>query len=157
MKTRIYLDTSVFGAVCDPGPAERLLATRRVLDGLARKRWEGFISTLVLEEVDRAPEAVRGRITSELRRSEVTVLEESAESLLLVRLYMSSGAIPANSEYDARHIALATVNGIHTVVSWNFRHMVNVDRRRQINAINLRENFALLDIVSPWEIVGEEL
>ncbi len=84
------------------------------------------------------------------------MLEESAESLLLVRLYMSSGAIPANSEYDARHIALATVNRIHTVVSWNFRHMVNVDRRRQINAINLRENFALLDIVSPWEIVGEE-
>jgi len=74
VKTRIYLDTSVFGAVCDPGPAERLLATRRVLDGLARKRWEGFISTLVLEEVERAPEAVRGRITSELRRSEVTVL-----------------------------------------------------------------------------------
>ena len=157
MKTRIYLDTSVFGAVCDPGPVERLLATRRVLDGLARKRWEGFISTLVLEEVERAPEAVRGRITSELRRSEVTVLEESAESLLLVRLYMPSGAIPANSEYDARHIALATVNGIHTLVSWNFRHMVNVDRRRQINAINLRENFALLDIVSPWEIGDEEL
>ena len=65
--------------------------------------------------------------------------------------------MPANSEYDARHIALATVNGIHTVVSWNFRHMANVDRRRQINAINLRENFALLDIVSPWEIVDEEL
>ena len=156
MKTRIYLDTSVFGAVCDPGPAERLLATRRVLEGLAQKRWEGFISTLVLEEVDRAPEAVRGRITGELRTSELTVLEESAESLLLVRLYMTSGAMPANSEYDARHIALATVNGIHTVVSWNFRHMVNVDRRRQINAINLRENFALLDIVSPWEIGDEE-
>ena len=156
MKTRIYLDTSVFGAVCDPGPAERLLATRRVLEGLAQKRWEGFISTLVLEEVDRAPETVRGRITGELRTSELTVLEESAESLLLVRLYMTSGAMPANSEYDARHIALATVNGIHTVVSWNFRHMVNVDRRRQINAINLRENFALLDIVSPWEIGDEE-
>jgi len=156
VKTRIYLDTSVFGAVCDPGPAERLLATRRVLEGLAQKRWEGFISTLVLEEVDRAPEAVRGRITGELRTSELTVLEESAESLLLVRLYMTSGAMPANSEYDARHIALATVNGIHTVVSWNFRHMVNVDRRRQINAINLRENFALLEIVSPWEIGDEE-
>ena len=74
----------------------------------------------------------------------------------LVRLYMTSGAMPANREYDARHIALATVNGIHTVVSWNFRHMVNVDRRRPINAINLRENFALLDKVSPWEIGDEE-
>ena len=157
MKTRVYLDTSVFGAVCDPGPAERLLATRSVLDGLARERWEGFISTLVLEEVDRAPETVRGRITAELRRSRAIVLEESAESLMLTRLYMASGAMPANGEYDARHLAVATVNGIRTVVSWNFRHMVNVERRRQINAINLRENLALLDIVSPWEIVDEEL
>ena len=157
MKTRVYLDTSVFGAVCDPGPAERLLATRRVLDGPARERWEGFISTLALEEVDRAPETVRGRVTGELRRSGVTALEESAESLMLARLYMASGARPANGEYDARHIAVSTVNGIHTVVSWNFRHMVNVERRRQINAINLRENLALLDIVSPWEIVDEEI
>jgi len=157
VKSRVYLDTPVFGAVCDPGPAERLLATRWVLEGLARERWEGFISTLVLEEVDRAPTPVRGRITAELRRSRVIVLEESAESLMLARLYMASGAMPTNGEYDARHIAVATVNGIHTVVSWNFRHMVNVERRWQINAINLRENLALLDIVSPWEIVDEEL
>jgi hypothetical protein len=34
--------------------------------------------------------------------------------------------------------------------------MVNVERRRQINAINPRKNLALLDIVSPWEIVDEE-
>ena len=55
MKTRIYLDTSVFGALCDPDLPDRLLATLWVFDGLVRDRWEGFISTLVLEEVDRAP------------------------------------------------------------------------------------------------------
>jgi len=155
VKTRIYLDTSVFGALCDPDLPDRLLATRWVLDGLARERWEGFISTLVLEEVDRAPATVR--ITVELRRSGVIVLEESAESLEIARLYMASAAMPANAEYDARHLAVATVNGIHAVVSWNFRHMVNLDRRRQINAINLRESLPLLDIVSPWEIVDEKL
>jgi hypothetical protein len=106
VKTRVYLDTSVFGAVCDPGPVERPRNPPRA--------WSS-------------------------------------------RLYMASGAMPTNGEYDARHIAVATVNRIHTVVSWNFRHMVNVERRRQINAINLRKNLALLDIVSPWEIVDEEL
>jgi hypothetical protein len=156
VKTRVYLDTSIFGAVCDSGPPERLLATWQVLDGLAGERWEGFVSTLVLEEVDRAPAAVRARIVVELSRSGVAVLEESAESLELARLYIASGAMPANGEYDARHIAVATAHGIHVVVSWNFRHMVNLARRRQINAINLRESFALLDIVSPWEIVDEE-
>ena len=84
------------------------------------------------------------------------MLEESAESLLLARLYVASGAMPANSEDDARHIAVAAVNGIHTVVSWDFHHMVNVERRRRINAVHLRESLPLLDIVSPWEIVDEE-
>jgi len=157
VKTRIYLDTSVFGALCDPDLPDRLLATLWVFDGLARDRWEGFISTLVLEEVDRAPATGRERIAVELRRSGVIVFEESAESLEIARLYMASAAMPANAEYDARHLAVAAVNGIHAVVSWNFRHMVNLDRRRQINAINLRESFPLLDIVSPWEIVDEKL
>ena len=71
MKTRIYLDTSVFGAICDVGLEERLVATRHVLDGLVEARWDGFISTLVLEEIDRAPEIVRKRIAQELRRSGV--------------------------------------------------------------------------------------
>jgi hypothetical protein len=155
VRTRIYLDTSIFGAICDPDLEERLGATRHVLDGLARARWEGFVSTLVLEEVDRAPEGVRRRIEIELRRTGVTLLEESTESLRLARLYIASGAIPASAEADVRHIAVATVNGVHTVISWNFRHMVNLTRRRQINSINLRESLALLDIVSPWEIIDE--
>jgi len=156
VRARLYLDTSVFGALCDPELEERLVAARRLLDGLGRARWEGFISTLVLEEVDRAPVAVRRRIAAELRRSGVTPLDESAESLMLARLYVASGAMPAKSEDDARHIAVAAVNGIHTVVSWNFHHMVNVERRRRINAVNLREGLPFLDIVSPWEIIDEE-
>jgi len=99
---------------------------------------------------------VRKRIAQELRRSGVVVLEESEESLALARLYMTSGAMPPAAEDDARHLAVATVNGLHTVLSWNFHHMVNFERRRRINAINLREGFVLLDIVSPWEIVNEE-
>lgn len=42
------------------------------------------------------------------------------------------------------------------IISWNFRHMVNVDRKRKINSVNLREGLPLLDLVSPWEISHEE-
>jgi len=66
MRVRIYLDTSVLGAVCDPGPAERLVATRRIFEGLGKGRWEGYISTLVLEEVEQAPEPVRETIAAKL-------------------------------------------------------------------------------------------
>lgn len=132
------------------------MATRRVLDGLADGRWEGYISTLVLEEVERAPESIREKIVMELRRSPLTVLEESPESLALARAYVSAGAIPADYEDDARHIAVATINDIRVIVSWNFRHMVNIERKRKINSVNVREGLPLLDLVSPWEVSDEE-
>ena len=156
VKLKCYLDTSVLGAVCDPGPEERLVATRRLLDGLVDGLWEGYISTLVLEEVDRAPRSVREKISAELRRIPLPVLEESSESLALAQAYVLSGAIPADYEDDARHVAIATINDIRVIISWNFRHMVNVDRKRKINSVNLREGLPLLDLVSPWEISYEE-
>ncbi len=55
-----------------------------------------------------------------------------------------------------RHIAIATVNDIRVIVSWNFRHMVNIERKRRINSVNVRDGFPLLDLVSPWEIGDEE-
>ncbi|GIX46071.1 MAG: hypothetical protein KatS3mg131_0282 [Candidatus Tectimicrobiota bacterium] len=76
MRIKLYLDTSVLGALCDPGPEERLMATRHLLDGLRKGWWEGFISILVLEEVSRAPESIRQVIAQELRGSPLKVLEE---------------------------------------------------------------------------------
>ena len=156
MRLKLYLDTSVLGAVCDPGPEERLAATRRLLDGLAQGLWMGYISTLVLEEIEQAPEGIRSAIARELRKSPLTVLEERSESLSLARMYVSAGAVPAHYEDDARHVAIATVNDIRIIVSWNFRHMVNVERKQRINSVNLREGFPLIDLVSPWEIRHEE-
>ena len=156
MRVKLYLDTSVLGAVCDPGPEDRLAATRRILDGLRAGSWDGYISALVLEEVSRAHDSVRRKIATVLDKSPLTVLDESEGSVALAQAYIAAGAIPSDYEDDARHIAIATVNDINAVVSWNFRHMVNIARKRRINSVNLREGCPLIDIVSPWEISDEE-
>lgn len=155
MPLKLYLDTSVLGAVCDPGPKERIEATQRILDGLAEGLRDGYISTLVLEEIERAPDPVRTAILSVLRRSPLKVLEESPESASLGRAYVLAGAIPADYEDDARHIAIATVNHVLVIVSWNFRHMVNIERKHKINSVNVREGFPLIDLISPWEVSDE--
>ena len=156
MRIKLYLDTSVLGAVCYPGPEERLVATRRILDGLRRGLWDGYISVLVLEEISRARETVGRTIAQELEKSSLIVLEESSESLALARAYLEANAIPPDYEDDARHIAIATLNDINVIVSWNFRHMVNIHRKRRINSVNLREGLPLIDIVSPWEVSDEK-
>ena len=156
MRLRLYLDTSVLGALSDPGPLERIQATRQFFDGLAQGLWEGFVSPLVLEEVSRAPDRVKELIARELQRCSPSVLEESQESLTLARAYVEAGAIPVQYEDDARHIAVATVNDIKVIVSWSFRHMVNIDRKRWINSVNVREGYPLIDLVSPWEVRYEQ-
>jgi len=84
------------------------------------------------------------------------VLEETAASVELTRRYVAAGALPLNAESDARHIAIASVHDIRIIVSWNFRHMVNIERKRSINAVNLAEGLPLIDLVSPWEVRSEE-
>lgn len=127
-----------------------------MLNGLAKGTWEGYISTLVLEELERAPNTVHDKIVQHLRRTRLAVLEETPESLVLARAYIAAGAIPPDYEDDARHIAVATASDIRVIVSWNFRHMVNIERKRRINSVNLREDYPLIDIVSPWEVSHEE-
>lgn len=156
LKLRFYLDTSVLGALCDPGPEERIAATRRLLDGLRRGTCDGYVSVLVLEEVSRAPVSVRQTIEAELVKTPLLVLEESKASLALARAYVDSAAIPQQYEDDARHVAVATINDVQVIVSWNFRHMVNLERKRRLNSVNVREGFPLIDLISPWEVGYEE-
>jgi predicted nucleic acid-binding protein len=156
VRDRLYLDTSILGALDDPGPRDRVDATRQLLDGLARGLAAGHISVVVLEEVERAPRTVREKVARELRRGYLMVLQESDETIRLAGLYVSAHAVPEEYADDARHIAVATVNDIRVVVSWNFRHMVNIERKRRINSVNIREGYPLIDLVSPWEITYGE-
>lgn len=68
MRPKLYFDTSVLGALTDPGPQDRVVATRRLLQGLEAKFWEGYISPVLLEEVERAPKATREEIGQELQK-----------------------------------------------------------------------------------------
>ena len=155
-RTRLYIDTSILGATTDPGPPERITATRELLEGIALGKWEAFISTLVLSEVDQAAEQIRRTVAEELRGTSMLVLEETVASVELARRYVDASAIPVSAENDARHIAIASVHDIRIIVSWNFRHMVNIERKRRINAVNLAEGFPLIDLVSPWEVRSDE-
>ena len=68
-------------------------------------------------------------------------------------------ALPSKSVFDvevtavdATHVALATVAGADAIVSWNFEHIVRVDKMRAFNGVNLLEGFGFLSLVSPDEV-----
>ena len=91
---------------------------------------------------------------SRRRYTESLALSPDAEELAAA--YIQDGAIGMAMRIDALHIALATVARVDVLVSWNFKHIVNLRRIHAYNAVNLKEGYPLLEIRSPWEVLGND-
>lgn len=150
---RAYLDTSVIGGCCDEEFLKWSLALMRdIRAGLLVP----VISDLTEAELKQAPPEVQA-IYNELMECGVELVHESAQSIELARKYVSEGIVTANFEYDARHVAVATVNNMDIVVSWNFRHIVRYDKIQRFNAVNILMGYKPLQRFTPMEVAHEEI
>ena len=113
------------------------------------------LSELTLRELETAPEAVRKLVPS-VPRAHIQPLGLSPEAEELAAAYIQEGAIGVGMRVDALHIALATVARVDVLVSWNFKHIVNLRRIHAYNAVNLKKGYPLLEIRSPWEVLGDD-
>ena len=155
MSYRLYIDTSVFGAIFDEEDPERVQLTRTVLRRLRRAPFEAFIGTPVLEEISIAPLKLRVALERQLKSLSPTLIEEGPASLRLADAYMAARLVPQPKRNDARHIALASVADLDGVVSWNFRDMVNLKKKSIVHAVNAKFGYRLIDIISPLEVPDE--
>ena len=73
-----------------------------------------------------------------------------------MKKYMGQKIVSENYYGDALHIAIATVLRVDVLVSWNFKHIVNLDRIKQFNSVNLKEGYSILEIRSPREVIENE-
>jgi hypothetical protein len=79
-------------------------------------------------------------------------IEEGAASLRLAEAYLKARLVPPPRRNDARHIALATVADLDAIVSWNFRDMVNIRKKKIVHSVNAKFGYRLIDIISPLEV-----
>lgn len=152
MRPRVYADTSVIGGSED---REFRDPSRRLLEAFRRGDMTLVISELTLRELEAAPAGVRealAPIPAEL----IEMLAVSREAEDLAAAYVTDGAIGARMRADAPHIALATVARVDVLVSWNFKHIVNLTRIHAYNAVNLKRGYPLLEIRTPREIAEDE-
>ena len=111
------------------------------------------LSEHTLRELHGAPESVRDRILEIPGRYQV-VLADTAEADALAGAYLAHGIVGPGSGSDALHVALATVGRVDVLVSWNFRHIVNLGRIRLFNAVNLEQGYGLIEIRTPKEVLS---
>jgi predicted nucleic acid-binding protein len=152
MQQRFYFDTSVFGGVFDTEfEEETILLFEKVKLGQIKCVYSNLTET----ELSTAPERVRN-FFDELKPEHKERVLVSPEALQLAEIYIKEKVVGETSMDDCLHIATATLNKVDILVSWNFKHIVNVYRIRGYNSINLRMGHQNLNIHSPKEIVGYE-
>ncbi len=113
------------------------------------------LSSLTIQELAAAPDEVR-RYVAEVPEEHVEVLQLDAEARKLAEAYVSTGVIGESMLVDAQHNAIATVARVDVLVSWNFKHVVNVFRIHGFNSVNLRRGYPMLEIRAPLEVLPNE-
>lgn len=80
------------------------------------------------------------------------VLELNEEAVRLASSYVKNGIFPEKFRDDALHVAVATVNDIEYLLSWNFRHIIKLKTKRMVNLVNLSSGYRRLEIIVPPEL-----
>jgi predicted nucleic acid-binding protein len=152
MKSRkliLYLDTSVIGGYYD---VEFEKETKVLFDNIQKEAFDILYSEITEKELLNAPLLVKellDAIPANCKRK----VELTNEAILLGDSYIEEKVVGGTSRDDCYHIALATVHRADVLVSWNFKHIVNVLRIRGYNSVNIKYGYSTLDIRSPKEII----
>lgn len=152
MKSRVYADTSVIGGCLDVEFEEGSLA---LFETFKAGSTILVISNLTLAELEAAPKAVRDVLLS-VSTEHMEFIEFTEEASGLSEAYLEEGVVSKKSRVDAQHIATATINRVDVLVSWNFKHIVNLERIHGYNSVNLRLGYPMLEIRTPIEVLNYE-
>lgn len=128
MTQRVYIDTSVIGGCFDK---EFEKWSNKLFEEFTTGKLIAVVSDITLDELSNAPKFVVDNFKK--------IPETSTEMLL--------------SNEDALHIAIATIEQVNVLASWNFKHIVNLERIRKYNSVNLKNGYKMIEIRTPREIL----
>ena len=151
MKT-VYIDTSVFGGKFD---SEFKLWTELFFDKVFESDLKLIYSDVAEEELTGSPQQVRDFVKT-IPPKNLLKTKLTEEAILLAEKYLEEKVVGKSSRADCYHIALATILKADILVSWNFKHIVNIQRIHGYNAVNLKNGYHILEIRNPREIFDYE-
>lgn len=148
---KIYVDTSVFGGYFDK---EFEIPSKKLFKEIFDFKHSLVISAITLQELEKSPEKVKALLDKVLKLN-IELIGSDNEVDILASKYIKEKIITEKYLLDAYHIAISTVNRVDVLVSWNFKHMVNLLRIKSYNSVNLKYGYGIIDIRSPLELINE--
>ena len=153
-KPKIYLETTLWNFMFTDDAPEKQEITQRFFQQL--DLYEIFISDLVLAELQQTLEPKRSDMIDLINSKKPAILEISEEVEQLAQKYIEAEILTDKHKNDILHIAVAVVNDLNMLISWNMKHIVRVKPRQGINAVNRLFGYKEIEIVNPQEIVEYE-
>jgi len=154
MSLKIYLDTSVISAYFDFQKPVRQLITQKWAQQNA-KEFDLFASTLVLEEIDKnTDQELREKMLNLLNSLSISILEVNEAIVKLASIYREH--ILSQEINDTVHIAIASYYALDAIVSWNFRHIVNLKTMKAIHEINREQQHEDIQILTLENLGGDQ-
>ncbi|HVI46353.1 MAG TPA: hypothetical protein VM802_15875 [Chitinophaga sp.] len=145
----VYADTSVVGGCFDKEFKEHSLALFEEFKTGMKKL---ILSDVVKMELELASDQVNAKVNEVPRRFKVEI-KSTLKAATLAATYIAQGALNNKCYNDALHIALATLHNANVLASWNFKHIVNLNRIKLYNSINLQMGYRSIEIRTPREIL----
>jgi predicted nucleic acid-binding protein len=151
-KLRVYLDTSVIAGSLDH---EFSLNSNQLMEAIKQEKFILLMSDIIVSELINAPQSVKDILLSIPQRV-IEVVKITPEVLQLRDAYINEGVVTSKSINDATHVAAATKARAAAIISWNFKHIVRLDKMKGYNQINLLNGYGILTIISPLEVTIDE-
>ena len=156
MKRSVYLETSIVSYYTARPSRDLVIAAWQEVTHemwpVLQTDFDRYISALVIQEASRGDKEAAERRLNTL--SGIPVLELTDQARELANSLITSGAIPGTSEEDALHIAVASLNGMEFLLTWNFSHINNAFKKSRIIKAIEGHGFVPPEICSPEELVG---
>lgn len=149
-KLKVYLDTSVISALFDKKNPERRSLTESFFSGM--RNFDPYISEITVAEIQKTPDSeLRGKMVELISIFSIISLSDEVEGL--TKKYIHHGAVSREYREDAYHIAIATINEMDCLLSWNFKHIVRRKTRDIVRMVNSLNNLKLIEIMTPAELL----
>ena len=154
---KVYLETSFVGYLTSRPSRDLLVAAHQQITHewweKRRSDFELFISRIVIDESSAGDEdAAQERLTL---LEQLPVLQLSAEAIELAKAFVAEGVFPERASEDALHVAVAAVNGMDFLLTWNCRHIANAETVRATDAVCRANGYEMPEICTPEELMGE--
>ena len=156
-KLVLYLDTSVLNFLFADDAPEKRDITVEFFEGVKKAKYDVFISDAVVDEIAKAAPAKREMLLGAIRDFDIGFLEVTDEVVAFASRIVEAGVVPKAKTQDALHIAVAVCYGVDVLLSWNFKHLANINKERLVRALCLMEGYDdKIEMRDPMGVMSDE-